>query len=210
MIGEKEIHLSVLSIRRRRLRSHAEEIRKMKFLKPLKLYEESFLNRKIIPAGAGYGLLGLDVNEKDVTVAFTNRSYSSSKPLESISRRESMNFIAYIIKSEMALYNLRGIVAGSSHIENGRKPKIGQTKIFIDELCKTGLFEGFKYTFWDRKLISKRMERRTTKIRFETKDSPLVMKLKEEKIERIRAGLLLQAFIEYGSLCSGDGFLMSW
>ncbi|KAK1583303.1 hypothetical protein Q3G72_022609 [Acer saccharum] len=188
----------------------------MKYLKPLKLYEESFFNKKIIPAGAGYGLLALDIHEEKVTLAFTNHIFPFSKSLSSLSRRKSIDFMAFTLKYEMAHKNLGGIVAGSSCIENKWKTDVGQAKKLIDGLRQTGLFKGLKYTYWDRKLISRDME--ISRASFLNRSHfPQDMKERdfENHMERIRgyyipeirASLLLQGFIEYGELCSGDAFV---
>ncbi|TXG65832.1 hypothetical protein EZV62_007107 [Acer yangbiense] len=187
----------------------------MKYLKPLKLYEESFFNKKINPAGAGYGLLALDIHEEKVTLAFTNQIFPFSKALSPLSRRKSIDFMAFRLKSEisdntfgalllvvlMAHKNLGGIVAGSSCIENNWKTDVGQAKKLIDRLRQTGLFKGLKYTYWDRKLISRDMEIRKASF-LDRSHFPQDIKerdfenqmerVREYCIPEIRASLLLQ------------------
>ncbi|KAK2652469.1 hypothetical protein Ddye_012325 [Dipteronia dyeriana] len=62
--------------------------------------------------------------------------------------------MADMIQSFISEHNLVGFVVGTKHAG----PMDEQTRQFIDNLCETGKFEGFKYTLWDCDIVSKNAE----------------------------------------------------
>ncbi|KAK4852523.1 hypothetical protein QYF36_024823 [Acer negundo] len=169
---------AVLTINCSRLRSHAEQIRKMKFVKPLDLL-------------CVLGLLA------PILLKRTLRNIKSTKA--------------------------EGLIVGYPSSSIIQKSDGAETKIFIDKLDKTGKFEGLKYTYWCTSLVSK-VEQAKKLIDglhkmwlFEGLKDTILQDLirntnidfvEETEIEIIRVGLLLQEFMEYGAMCSGDAYVI--
>ncbi|TXG65831.1 hypothetical protein EZV62_007106 [Acer yangbiense] len=130
-----------------RLRSHAQEIRKMKFVKPLNLFKEM---RRIKPSRCGR-LLGLCINDKHVDLAMSDSDNISAVPL-SLSCSELIQMISK--------HNLTGFVVDYPHRRSFKRIE-GMDKIvtdFINDLCKTRKFQGLKYTYWTAQIATKHMD----------------------------------------------------
>ncbi|KAK0596831.1 hypothetical protein LWI29_019441 [Acer saccharum] len=125
----------------------------MKYLKPFDFYEEIFkdiLIKKDLKPGR---LLCLDVSDKYVSLAVSDWKNKTAVPLRALDRQENnlSSMLADTFQSLIPEHNIVGFVVGTKNTN----PIDAQTLIFIDDLCKTGKFEGLKYTLWDCEITSK-------------------------------------------------------
>ncbi|TXG62136.1 hypothetical protein EZV62_013499 [Acer yangbiense] len=134
--------------------------RKMKFLKPVTFYKEIFKDI-LMKNGSKHGrLLGLDVSDHNyVSLAVSDSKNLTAVPLSRGLHRQETN-MADIFQSLISEHNLVCFVVGTPYTWDRRDaiPFLEQTQIFIDNLCKTGKLEGFKYTYWDTSIRSKNSE----------------------------------------------------
>ncbi|TXG68242.1 hypothetical protein EZV62_003177 [Acer yangbiense] len=128
----------------------------MEYMKPVNFYKEIFKEILIKSDYLKPGrLLGLDVSDKYVSLAVSDWKNKTAVPLRALDRQEiNMSSMADMIQSLISEYNLVGFVVGTKHA----KPMDVQTRTFIDDLCKTGKFQGLMYTVWELDLASKNAE----------------------------------------------------
>ncbi|XP_057805244.1 uncharacterized protein LOC131020455 isoform X2 [Salvia miltiorrhiza] len=109
----------------------------MKYLKPLKLYQE-LLKASEVKRGR---LLGLDVGDNVL-----------------VRKRTNIDLISSDFQTLISELSLEGFVIGYPFDRQKSSPDAVQMKLFIDDLNKTGKFEDLKYTFWDECYTSKNVE----------------------------------------------------
>ncbi|TXG57396.1 hypothetical protein EZV62_018709 [Acer yangbiense] len=116
----------------------------MKYLKPVNFYKEIFKDI-LMKKGSKHGrLLGLDVSDKYVSLAVSDRKNLTAVPFK---ENNMSSMAADIFQSLIPEYNLVGFVVGTNYRVYENRPLDAQTQIFIDDLRKTGKVEGLKYTF---------------------------------------------------------------
>ncbi|TXG68244.1 hypothetical protein EZV62_003179 [Acer yangbiense] len=164
----------------------------MKYLKPLDFYKEIFkdiLIKKDLKLGR---LLGLDVSDKYVSLALSDWKNLTALPLRALDRQENnlSSMAADIFQSLILEHNIVGFVVGTkycSHI------------IFIDNLCKTGKFEGLKYTLWDCAITSKNAEfvfKQHLKFILENLPLPQDLDMSQTIMEKCYAVCALQGYLD--------------
>ncbi|KAK0599069.1 hypothetical protein LWI29_002040 [Acer saccharum] len=160
--------LSALTIsRRRRLRSHAEEIEKMKFVKPLNLYElvlkKSLKTKHSSPCSS---FLAMNVGTDSVSLAHSSLDYTTHSSLDyttaiyggTIQIAKSEEFMPIMVRmfqNVIKAIKAEGLIVGYPYISFKEKPNGAEIENFIDKLDKTGKFGGLKYTYWSKNLESK-------------------------------------------------------
>ncbi|KAK3220243.1 hypothetical protein Dsin_014213 [Dipteronia sinensis] len=119
-----------------------DTVSQMKYLMPLDFYEEIFKDI-LIKKGLKPGqLLGLDVNDNYVSLAVSDWKNKTAVPLRALDRQEN-NLSSMLAENFQSLISLTNLWTDA------------QTQIFIDDLYKTGKFEGLKYTLWHCAITSK-------------------------------------------------------
>ncbi|KAK1576493.1 hypothetical protein Q3G72_014415 [Acer saccharum] len=128
----------------------------MEYLKPVNFYKKIFKDILQKEAYLKPGrLLGLGVSEKYVSLAVSDCKNKIAVPLRVVDRQEiNMSSMADMIQSLIPEHNIVGFVVGTRKTN----PTDAQMLIFIDDLGKTGKFEGLKYTLWDCEIASKNAE----------------------------------------------------
>ncbi|KAL1566084.1 putative pre-16S rRNA nuclease [Salvia divinorum] len=127
----------------------------MKYLKPLKLYQE-LLKSSEVKRGR---LLGLDVGDKYIGLSVSDANNITASPLSVLVRkRTNIDLISTDFQTLISGFSLEGFVIGYPFDRHKSNPDAVQVKLFIDDLNKTGKFEDLKYTFWDECFTSKNVE----------------------------------------------------
>ncbi|TXG49462.1 hypothetical protein EZV62_025337 [Acer yangbiense] len=129
----------------------------MKYLKPFNFYNEIFKDILMKKAWKHGRLLGLNVDDKYVSLAVSDYKNINAVPLGGLHRQENnMSSMADIFQSLISEHNLVGFVVGSPYMTcRESRPLPAEGKEFIDDLCKIVKVEGLKYTFWDGGITSK-------------------------------------------------------
>ncbi|TXG74410.1 hypothetical protein EZV62_002989 [Acer yangbiense] len=132
----------------------------MKYLTPVDFYTKIFKDVLMIKDSKHGRLLGLDVYENYVSLAVSDPNNLIAVPLRNLDIQEDniTSRVADIILSLIPEYNLVGIVVGTDYFQYNSTPLDVPTRIFIDNLYKTGKVEGLNHTFWDRGLTSMNAE----------------------------------------------------
>ncbi|KAL2543674.1 Polynucleotidyl transferase [Forsythia ovata] len=131
------------------------EVLKMKYLKPLNLFQELLKSNEIKRSR----LLGLDVGDKYVGLAVSDVDNKIASPLSVLLRKKTnIDSMAADFESLISELHLTGFVVGYPFDRQKSSPGAVQVKVFIDDLCKTGKFEELKYTFWDECFTSKNVD----------------------------------------------------
>ncbi|KAK0571167.1 hypothetical protein LWI29_012026 [Acer saccharum] len=132
----------------------------MKFLKPVTFYKEVFKDILMKNASKHGRLLGLDVSDKCVSLAVSDSKNLTAVPLRGLHmKKTNMTSMVDMFQSLISEHNLVCFVVGTPYTRDcDAKPFLEETQIFIDNLCKTGKLEGFKYTYWDSCIRSKNSE----------------------------------------------------
>ncbi|KAK2657927.1 hypothetical protein Ddye_010979 [Dipteronia dyeriana] len=197
-----QFHLSGVLTRQNELKV-TNKHNKMMYMKPLTLYKESLKRRPF-----KCRLLGIDVVDKYVKIDVSCEEYLLTRQADCI-LREKNNMGLMVAESVQNLaenYKLLGLVFGYSFMRN-RKANDVQTKILIDELHKSGKFEGLRYTFWDKGISSKRTEMSLEKVVLKILEDachpypqPLVQELERRLIDDVMAANTLQITV-WSSSC---------
>ncbi|TXG62313.1 hypothetical protein EZV62_013676 [Acer yangbiense] len=119
----------------------------MKFLKPLKFFEESVKSSSTV-------LFGLSVCDKHVSLSISNGI------------KMSAFLFGYWPRDENCLDKLVNSIEGYMSKESGDPGRedvdgiiVGKNPVgLIDEMCKTGKLKDLKYTYWEDNITSKRAE----------------------------------------------------
>ncbi|KAK1581620.1 hypothetical protein Q3G72_007483 [Acer saccharum] len=181
---------------RRRLRSHAEEIRKMKFVKPLTLFKELL---RIEPSRRGR-LLGLCINDKHVDLAISDTDNINAVPLSVVHRHEgNMDLMADKFQKLISEHDLAGFVVDYSYERSMTRSNGTNIKNFMNDMCKTRKFEGFKYTHWGDDLIAtKNMDFVVMHhVRFILENLNLPQLQAKEIVDKFVASRLLQGYLDF-------------
>ncbi|KAL1541455.1 putative pre-16S rRNA nuclease [Salvia divinorum] len=116
----------------------------MKYLKPLKLYEELLKSSEV---KRGH-LLGLDVDGKYVGLSASDANNITASPLSVLVRK----------RTNIDLISRLWLAIDYPFERQKSNPDAVQVKLFIDDLNKTGKFDDLKYTFWGECYTSKNVE----------------------------------------------------
>ncbi|KAK0603720.1 hypothetical protein LWI29_007897 [Acer saccharum] len=172
----------------------------MKYLKPLNFHKDFFKDFLIKKDSKHGRLLGLDVSDKYVSLAVSDWKNITAVPLRALDRQESImtSMAADLFQSLIAEHNLVGFVVGTNYDLLDNRPTLEEeTQIFVDNLRKTGIVEGLKYTFWDRGITSKNAEfvlKQHVEFILENLNSPPDMS--KTIMEKCRAVSALQGYLD--------------
>ncbi|KAH7513939.1 uncharacterized protein LOC107429885 [Ziziphus jujuba] len=159
----------------------------MRYLKPLSLFQD-LLESNAKKRGR---LLGLDVGERYVGLAVSDRQNRIASPLSVILRKKTnIPIIADDFQTLISEQSLAGFVFGCPFDRQWSASSALQIKIFIDELCKTNKLEGLKYTFWDERFTSKNVELLLKPITLHPIETKAV-------IDKLSAVSILQGYLDY-------------
>lgn len=104
-------------------------------------------------------LIGLDVGDKYVGLALSDFDNKIASPFSVLVRKKTnINLMAADFKSLVSKYSLKGFVIGlpfDRHLVSSDAVKV---KVFIDNLRRTNMFDGLKYTYWNECFTSKNVE----------------------------------------------------
>ncbi|TXG57803.1 hypothetical protein EZV62_015632 [Acer yangbiense] len=128
-----------------RSRSRSDERRRMKFVRPLTLYQELM---KTKPERADR-LIGIVVGLRHVSFAVTDRPGKDADRSNVLAIEKNISaMVANRIEEELPSFMVAGLVFGLPY---GRlsSPLILPTMTLIDELRESGKFQGLKYSVWD-------------------------------------------------------------
>ncbi|TXG68145.1 hypothetical protein EZV62_003080 [Acer yangbiense] len=173
----------------------------MKYLKPVNFYQEFFKDILIKKDYSKPGrLLDLDVSDKYVSLAVSDWKNLTAVPLSRALDRQENNLspmAADLFQSLIPEHNLVGFVFGTNYGREDSRPVNAQTKIFIDDLCKTGKVEGLKYTFWDRGITSKNAEFVLKQhLEFLLENFNLPQSMSKTTLEKCQAVSALQGYLD--------------
>ncbi|KAL0312607.1 UNVERIFIED_CONTAM: putative pre-16S rRNA nuclease [Sesamum radiatum] len=166
----------------------------MKYVKPMKLYHELFKSNKL----KGGRLLGLDVGDKYVGLAFSDVNNKIASPLSVLVRKKTnIDLMATDFQSLISELSLSGFIIGYPFDRQKNNRDAVQVKLFVDELSKTGKLEDLKYTFWDECFTSKNVE-------FLLK--PLTLHPVQVKtiMDKFAAVGILQAYLDFANRNQGE------
>ncbi|KAL0331240.1 UNVERIFIED_CONTAM: putative pre-16S rRNA nuclease [Sesamum angustifolium] len=143
----------------------------MKYVKPMKLYHELLKLNKL----KGSRLLGLDVGDKYVGLAFSDVNNKIASPLSVLVRKKT--------NIDLMATDFQSLAV--------------QVKLFVDELSKTGKLEDLKYTFWDECFTSKNVE-------FLLKPLTLHPVQVKTIMDKFAAVGILQAYLDFANRSQGE------
>ncbi|XP_017232881.1 uncharacterized protein LOC108206942 isoform X2 [Daucus carota subsp. sativus] len=124
----------------------------MKYMRPINLFQD-LLKLKASERGR---FLGLDVGDKYVGLAVSDYHNQIASPLRVLLRKKSnIDLMATDFQSLISEFSLSGFIIGYPFYRNRNSPDAIQVKLFVEDLCKTGVLEGLRYTFWDECFTSK-------------------------------------------------------
>lgn len=104
-------------------------------------------------------LLGLDVGDKYVGLALSDFDNNIASPFNVLVRKKTnISLMASDLESLIAKYSLKGFVIGIPFDKHQVSSDAMQVKVFIDNLCRTKMLEGVKYTYWNESFTSKNVE----------------------------------------------------
>ncbi|XP_074558044.1 uncharacterized protein LOC141814033 [Curcuma longa] len=128
----------------------------MKEVGPVALFRKLYCLRNTQKAR----LLGLDVGQKYVGLAVSDVTNQSSSPLSVLVRKQSnIDLMAKDFKILVSQFSLAGLVVGFPFSLMGQTSvEAVQIRLFMKELCKTGILDGLTYTYWDESYTSKCVE----------------------------------------------------
>lgn len=127
----------------------------MRYVKPLSLFRDLL---KTDPLERGR-LLGLDVGSKYIGLAVSDIDNNVASPLSVLLRKKSnILTMAGDFQTLISELSLEGFVVGVPFDRHRRTDYSVLVKLFVDELCKTKMLEGVKYTYWDERFTSKNVE----------------------------------------------------
>ncbi|KAF1002076.1 uncharacterized protein LOC141702362 [Apium graveolens] len=124
----------------------------MRYVRPINLFQD-LLKLKASQRGR---FLGLDVGDKYVGLAVSDYHNEIASPLRVLLRKKSnIGLMAADFQSLKSEFSLSGFIFGYPFYRNKNSPDAIQVKLLVEDLCKTGVLEGLKYTFWDECFTSK-------------------------------------------------------
>ncbi|KAK1553041.1 hypothetical protein Q3G72_027708 [Acer saccharum] len=170
----------------------------MKYLNPLSLFIEVLKTKSF----ESKSLLGLQLTEKYVDLAVSDSDNKVAVPLSSLNRqRIDFYLMADKLQILISKHNLMGIVVGNPSRRTLEKLNCVANKAFFDELCKTGKFEGLKYTYWDDLISSKHMEFQLKhNLEFMIEHLNLPQDKSKEIIDRCIAAHMLQGYLDCSNM----------
>ncbi|KAK4836764.1 hypothetical protein QYF36_000027 [Acer negundo] len=126
----------------------------MKYLKPLKLYQQWRKELTLLNKPNKGRLLGLYLENETVKVSSSHSSILGHAFYIDEWCRSNTNIHVKLL-TLISKYNVTGLVINNPHLRNMDLPYRANPKVFIADLCKTGRFEGLKYTYWNSSFLSK-------------------------------------------------------
>ena len=131
-------------------------------------------------------MIGLDLGEKTIGVAVSNKLVSVASPLETIRRTKFKNDAAQLIKI-IELRDIEGIVLGLPiNMDGSEGPRCQSTRAFARNL--NNLIE-ISISFWDERLSTVAAER----VLIEADTS---RKRRNQVIDHVAAGYILQGALD--------------
>ncbi|KAK2660552.1 hypothetical protein Ddye_007085 [Dipteronia dyeriana] len=136
----------------------------MKYVKPVKLYESLFKrslrlkeNPDLIPP-----LMAMNIDEDDVSFAHALHCKTVTHLGTVRMNDNNMRPVLVFLQKLVSILNPKYLIVGYPFFDSMYKPNAEETQNFIDYLRKSGLFEGLKYTYWDKHLTPKEKENNLT------------------------------------------------
>ncbi|KAK1554696.1 hypothetical protein Q3G72_016075 [Acer saccharum] len=119
-------------------------------------------------------------------------------PSRALHRQQNqMGPMANIFKSLASKHNVAGFIVGYPS-RTGKEDNDGAlvTK-FIDDLCKTGILKGIKYTYWDDNIASMHSEYiYAYLVDFWSAHMALPLDISKETVENLAAVPILQGYLD--------------
>ncbi|KAF7828282.1 putative pre-16S rRNA nuclease isoform X1 [Senna tora] len=161
----------------------------MRFVKPLQLA----LNLAKTPKKKRGRLLGLDVGDRYVGVAFSDPKNKIASPFCVLVRKKTnIDNLANDFSTLISEFSSNTFVVGMPFDKPRSSSEAYQVKAFMDELGKTGKFEGLQYTYWNECFTSKNVELLL---------KPLNLNPVQEKtiLDKFAAVGILQGYLDYAN-----------
>ncbi|EEF51182.1 putative pre-16S rRNA nuclease [Ricinus communis] len=157
----------------------------MKYMKPIALFND------LMKSKSNGRLLGLDVGDKYVGLAISDRHNKIASPLSVLLRKKSnIDLVATDFQSLISELSLAGFVVGYPFDRQRSTPDALHVKLFIDDLRKIGKLEGLKYTFWDECFTSKNVELLVQPLDLHPVEAKTIM-------DKFAAVGILQGYLDY-------------
>jgi len=134
----------------------------------------------------GRGLAGIDLGDKTIGVAVSDRSRSVASPLRTI-RREKFTADADRLLAILTARDIGGLVLGLPRNMDGTEgPRCQSTRAFARNLARLG---DLPMTFWDERLSTVAAERALI-------EADLSRKRRGQVIDHVAAGYILQGMLD--------------
>ncbi len=134
----------------------------------------------------GHAVMGLDLGDKTIGVAVSDRILSVASPVETI-RRQKFGQDATRLLQIIAGRELGGIVLGLPRNMDGTEgPRCQSTRAFARNLAR---LTDLPITFWDERLSTVAAERALL-------EADTSRKRRSEVIDHVAAGFILQGFLD--------------
>ncbi|KAK3218953.1 hypothetical protein Dsin_012923 [Dipteronia sinensis] len=128
----------------------------MKFVKPLNLYDELFNKTLKKNPSRIFSLVAMNVGEDRVSLAYSRSDSTKAIYLWGYPKpKKNMGVMVNAFKKLIKNLKVEGLIVGYPSFRMKENPDGVETKIFIDNMTKTGNFGGLKYTYWNTRLASK-------------------------------------------------------
>ncbi|MGB1547033.1 MAG: Holliday junction resolvase RuvX [Alphaproteobacteria bacterium] len=135
---------------------------------------------------SGECLIGLDVGEKTIGIAFSDPSCTIATPYETL-RRSKFRTDVEKLKEHIASHRVGGIVVGLPINMNGTEgPRCQSTRAFADNLLRE---MDLPLVFWDERLSTAAVTRTLI-------EADLSRKRRSEVVDKLAAAYILQGFLD--------------
>lgn len=159
-------------------------------MKPLELFHDLVKTTK----NERGRLMGLDVGDKYVGLALSDFDNKIASPFSVLVRKKSnASLMAADFKSLISKYSLKGLVIGVPFEYNLVSPDAVQVKVLIDNLRRTNMLEGLKYTYWNECFTSKNVELFLKPLNFKNAVQSKTM------LDKFAAVGILQGYMDYAN-----------
>ncbi|KAK1409040.1 hypothetical protein QVD17_41304 [Tagetes erecta] len=161
---------------------------KMKFMKPLNLYQD-LLKLRAVDRGR---FLGLDVGDKYIGLAVSDFDNKVASPLSVLVRKKNnIGLMALDFQHLISTLSLSAFVVGYPY-EKLKKNSQNAIHVpgFVDDLCNTGKLEDVKYTLWNECFTTKNVELLLKPLKLH----PVEAKTSSDKFAAVA---ILQAYLDF-------------
>ncbi|MCL7030186.1 hypothetical protein MKW94_013195 [Papaver nudicaule] len=171
----------------------------MKYVSPIHLFRTVMKANELKPGR----LLGLDVGNKYVGLAISDRENREALPLSVLVRKQTnIDLMAKDFRTLISELSLGGLVIGCCYSRNVSQIDSFQVKDLVKDLCKRQELEDVKFTYWEERFTSKVVENTINPLKYlhnDDKSEAVVRHRYEDKtaVDKLAAVAILQEYLDF-------------